>query len=341
MVGLISIVVPVFRVEQYLDKCIKSIVNQTYRNLEIILVDDGSDDRCPSMCDEWEAMDNRIIVIHKGNGGLSSARNAGLEIVNGEYVLFIDSDDYIELNAIEKLYNLMMEKQVDIIAFGYRKVNERYEVLASTKFYSGFIELQLEKDKLEYIYSMLLQYRNGWEAWNRLYKVNLIKEYKLQFEANKEIFAEDLCFNLYYFLCCKNVLCTNLHLYNYLIRSNSIMGQQKEIKINEFVELSKKVLELMNKNDMKYCKKNYKYFFIALFSMVLSQIDCNDYNYYARRIIDRRHCLHSFSRARDVITCIKIWGIKSGIREFVKIRKFILVLVKEKKSLINKKLYDA
>ena len=97
---LISIIVPVYKVEKYLDKCVESIVEQTYKNLEIILVDDGSPDNCPAMCDEWAQKDSRIKVIHKENGGLSSARNAGLDACTGEYIYFLDSDDYIADNCI-------------------------------------------------------------------------------------------------------------------------------------------------------------------------------------------------------------------------------------------------
>ena len=104
MEPLISVIVPVFKVEQYLDECVQSIINQTYKNLEIILVDDGSPDRCPEMCDEYARQDSRIKVIHKPNGGLSSARNAGIDIARGEYIGFVDSDDYIAHDMYEKLY---------------------------------------------------------------------------------------------------------------------------------------------------------------------------------------------------------------------------------------------
>lgn len=93
--SLVSIIVPIYKVQEYLNECIESIVNQTYKNIELILVDDGSPDKCPQMCDEWAGKDNRIRVIHKENGGLSSARNAGLDIIKGEYVAFVDSDDFI------------------------------------------------------------------------------------------------------------------------------------------------------------------------------------------------------------------------------------------------------
>ena len=104
MEPLISVIVPVYKVEQYLDECVQSIINQTYKNLEIILVDDGSPDRCPEMCDEYARQDSRIKVIHKPNGGLSSARNAGIDIARGEYIGFVDSDDYIAHDMYEKLY---------------------------------------------------------------------------------------------------------------------------------------------------------------------------------------------------------------------------------------------
>lgn len=102
--SLISIIVPVYKVEEYLDECVQSLVNQTYKNLEIILVDDGSPDRCPQMCDEWARKDPRISVIHKSNGGLSSARNAGLDAAKGDYIGFVDSDDIIDAEMYEKLF---------------------------------------------------------------------------------------------------------------------------------------------------------------------------------------------------------------------------------------------
>ena len=97
---LVSVIVPVYKVEDYLDKCVESIVKQTYKNLEIILVDDGSPDNCPSMCDSWAQKDSRIKVIHKENGGVSSARNSALDTAAGDYICFVDSDDFIEPNAV-------------------------------------------------------------------------------------------------------------------------------------------------------------------------------------------------------------------------------------------------
>lgn len=106
---LISVVLPIYKVEKFLDECINSVVNQTYTNLEIILVDDGSPDNCPAICDEWAEKDKRIRVIHKKNGGLSSARNAAIDIAKGKYITFIDSDDYVTEVFVEQLYTIIKE----------------------------------------------------------------------------------------------------------------------------------------------------------------------------------------------------------------------------------------
>ena len=111
---LISVIVPVYKVEAYLDPCVESIVNQTYRNLEIILVDDGSPDRCPEMCDAWAAKDSRIKVVHKKNGGASDARNAGLDVFLGDYVTFIDADDLVASDMVEVLFKGCVDNGADV-----------------------------------------------------------------------------------------------------------------------------------------------------------------------------------------------------------------------------------
>lgn len=112
---LFSIIVPIYKVEKYLHKCVNSLVNQTYKDIEIVLVDDGSPDNCPQICDEYAAKDKRINVIHKKNGGLSDARNVGLENCTGKYILFVDSDDYIELDACEKFTKIIGSKNQTLL----------------------------------------------------------------------------------------------------------------------------------------------------------------------------------------------------------------------------------
>ena len=145
----ISIIVPVYNVEQYLNQCVESIVGQTYQNLEIILVDDGSPDSCPKMCEDWANNDKRIQVIHKLNGGLSDARNAGIDVASGEYLMFVDSDDFIAANMVMDLYALLNRTNADIACGGvYRycdgKITDIYnEVIRSDEvIFSGIDQLK-------------------------------------------------------------------------------------------------------------------------------------------------------------------------------------------------------
>ena len=120
----LSVVVPVYNVEQYLDVCMQSLLHQTLEDIEIILVDDESPDNCPQMCDDYAKADSRVKVIHKKNGGLGLARNSGKEIATGEYVAFLDSDDYVDLTAYEHLYNIAKQNDLDMLRYGL----DRFEV---------------------------------------------------------------------------------------------------------------------------------------------------------------------------------------------------------------------
>ena len=111
----ISIIVPIYNVEKYLDRCVRSLCNQTLQDIEIILVDDQSPDDCPRMCDEYAKQDSRIIVIHKKNGGLGYARNSGMKVATGEYVAFVDSDDYVDLDMFESMYNSAKKYDADFV----------------------------------------------------------------------------------------------------------------------------------------------------------------------------------------------------------------------------------
>ena len=143
----ISIIVPVYKVEKYLDRCVNSIVNQTYSNLEIILVDDGSPDNCPQMCDEWAKKDKRIKVIHKVNGGVSSARNKGLELSSGEFIQFVDSDDYILENYCAELISRFTE-EVDLVVAGYTIIDDYKNKIIRNKTAVNVDKIILDEDEL-------------------------------------------------------------------------------------------------------------------------------------------------------------------------------------------------
>lgn len=130
--GLISVVIPIYKTEKYLNQCIESVVNQSYKNLEILLIDDGSPDNCPQMCDAWALRDARIRVIHKVNEGLGMARNTGIDNANGEYICFFDSDDYIDLNTIKRAYEACQKEQAEVCVFGYVNVDSDGNLISST-----------------------------------------------------------------------------------------------------------------------------------------------------------------------------------------------------------------
>ena len=170
---LISIIVPVYKVEKYLKRCVNSILNQTYHNVEVILVDDGSPDKCGAICDEYKELDNRVKVIHKKNGGLSDARNVAIPLAKGEYIIFIDSDDWVSLYYVEHLYKAVSMCQADLGISWFENVIEGKSLQSEPeKELSQFKCLTTEECLKK------LLYQDGVEvcAWGKLYKTELIKD---------------------------------------------------------------------------------------------------------------------------------------------------------------------
>ena len=279
---LISIIIPVYNVEKYLDRCIESIVNQTYKNLEIILIDDGSTDNSPQICDKWGEKDNRIKVIHKENEGVSSARNIGLDSANGTYIGFVDSDDYID----KQMYKLLLEsihKNNSNIAICNYYISEKNQ-----KYY-GVIKQPndiLERELLE---------ENGIKGfnWNKLYSVDLL--HGIRFIAEVHIW-EDLLFN-YQILANNQVRYSYINepLYYYVQREKSLlhggshMSCYTELKAIEFIieHLMKKDIALANRKKVEYILtvKNIEQKY-AKNSLMLNKISIKEYmervNYYLK-----------------------------------------------------------
>lgn len=224
---LISVIVPVYKVEQYLDRCIESIVNQTYRNLEIILVDDGSPDNCPAMCDAWAKKDSRIRVIHKANGGLSDARNAGMAIATGELIGFVDSDDWIAPEMYQLLYENMRQNDSDISACGVQMVwEDGTEPKVLTK--SGSCVLNAED-------AMRASIEESWlkqPVWYKLYKTEQIKD--IPFAVGK--YHEDVFWSYQAVGRAARVSVFDTPCYFYWQRSGSIMGEGYSIKRLDSIE---------------------------------------------------------------------------------------------------------
>lgn len=218
---LISVIVPVYNVEQYLNRCVESIVNQTYRNIEIILVDDGSPDNCPAMCDAWSKKDHRVKVIHKKNGGLSDARNAGMTIATGELMGFVDSDDWIAPEMYQRLYENMRQNDSDISACGVQMVwEDETEPRMLTK--SGSYVLNTEDAMRAIIQESWLKQ----PVWYKLYKAELIRD--ISFPVGK--YHEDVFWSYQAVARARQVSVFDISCYHYRQRSGSIMSDSYSLK---------------------------------------------------------------------------------------------------------------
>lgn len=195
---LVSVVVPVYNVEKYLNRCIDSIVCQTYSNLEIILVDDGSPDRCPQMCDDWVSRDERIKVIHKVNAGLGMARNTGIENATGDYICFFDSDDYILPQTIENALVLAKNSNAEIVVFGMQNVDRAGQVIrrvipeAEEFFFSGSsVQTGLLPDLIDGRQRNAAVRNLCLSAWSGLYAMDLVKRTGWRFVSERQNISED------------------------------------------------------------------------------------------------------------------------------------------------------
>ena len=239
MADLISIVVPVYNVEKYLNRCIDSIVSQTYRTLEIILVDDGSADNSGSICDKYAGKDVRIKVIHKNNGGLGFARNSGLDIATGKYVTFIDGDDYIGKTHIEEMYALIQNTKTDTCMGGHTKVYANKEVLhknvCAGKVYKNDVKAEIlprmcgaspkGEDYIEMSVCMVLLSNE------------IIKEHHLRFVSEREYVSEDLVFDFEYYPVSKGVCISQQVDYYYCDNEGSLTTKYRPDRFDSQIKL--------------------------------------------------------------------------------------------------------
>lgn len=215
---MISIIVPIFNVEQYLSKCVDSVLSQSYKDMEIILVDDGSTDSCPSICDEYTKKDNRITVIHKKNGGLSDARNAGKKIARGEWIFFLDADDWIDYKTIETLYHFAIENDCDIVQGNFYYTYNEYLMYRSEN----------SEEKSNHILNrtgamkeLIINKRVKNFAWGKLYKTNIANGF--DFPVGK--YFEDSYWQHLIFHQIDKYGIIDVPLYYYRQRKDSISGQ--------------------------------------------------------------------------------------------------------------------
>lgn len=248
MKDLVSIIVPIYNVEMYLNRCLESIHKQSYKNLEILLIDDGSTDNSYKICQKWEKIDERIKVFHIQNGGVSNARNIGINNSKGKYIVFIDSDDYIDKLYIEKLITSKLKNNTELCLCGYYKVQDKKKKLVS------------EVGK-RYILKEYVEIMKKWKMdpligspWNKLFDKHIIDKYNIRFK-NDVIYAEDYMFNVEYLMHINSVYIIKDGLYYYNTKTPNSLTKRNS---NDFIEWTsvQKVVYLTVQNFENLILKN-------------------------------------------------------------------------------------
>lgn len=274
---LVSVIIPVYNVEDYLDNCINSVINQSYKNLEIILVDDGSTDSCSKKCDNWRKKDKRIKVIHKENGGLSSARNVGIDLSTGSYITFIDSDDDIEYDYIEYLYSLIKKYNAKMSICSYSVIKNKV-----TNWGINLEEKNLST--VECLDNLLCEKGFSVSACAKMYEKTLFDD--IIFPDGKVCEDNGTTYKL--IMKCANIAYGNKSKYNYYIHDNSITTSsfnEKKLDLIELVdamceEIMKVYPELINSVEKKKCSARF-----SILRQILESKNSNEYNHIQKDVI--------------------------------------------------------
>ena len=255
MKQLVSIIIPIYNVEKYLEQCIKSLINQTYRNLEIILINDGSTDKSTKICEKYKNQDNRIVFINKKNGGAASAKNEGLKIAKGDYITFVDSDDFIEPDMIEYMVNTIKKYNSDIIQCSFTNLYKNTERFKQDKIVEQKIS---SKDFLE----LFLKKWDSSLFWNKLFKREVIEN--VFFKEGRCI--DDEFFTYKCVINSKSIVTSNKIVYNYRMRKSGVMkseSSQKQILkdrvdyLYERYELVRKIYKDLDKSFLEHLLTYY------------------------------------------------------------------------------------
>jgi len=311
---IISVIIPVYKVEKYLHQCINSVIDQTYANMEIILVDDGSTDDCPRICDNYAQQDSRFIVIHKSNGGSSSARNAGIKAATGDYIIFLDSDDYWDdISAMQDLVMQIFEFESDVITWGYKKLFDE-----SIKVVPFIVDrnLVLKRDKEDAFYVMLKCNSFIASACNKLIRRKLFEENCLWFNEGSKSEDIEWCARLALFSESFDIYESNFYIYRQ--RSGSISKTISEKNIEDLESSISSCLKLLPTHASNqfsdslyaYTAVQYANYLISLNSIGEEYRD-KHYSF----VKQQQYLLqYGFSaRVKIIRICSKVVGIKSTI----------------------------
>lgn len=301
---LVSVIVPIYKVEKYLNNCIESIIKQTYKNMQIILIDDGSPDNCGKICDEYKLKDARIEVIHKKNGGLSDARNCGIDMARGKYIVFIDSDDYIDKYYIEKLYMAIKKEGVKLAQCNILRVDDEKNILKKIGYEQNEIKSGKEIIKEQYGVHVI----ENTVVWNKMYEIELFKD--IRFPIGKIHEDEFTTYKILYNL--EKVAIINDYLYFYRENENSIMKQNFSIKKLDRIDAYKE--------KMIFFKTKEKDIFIKTLIRYIEEIK-SDYINAKKYIPDfnklKKSLLNEYRHTYNLLTLQKEISIKYKLKMFV------------------------
>ena len=238
----VSVIVPCYGVEKYLTRCVNTLVNQTLQDIEIILVDDGSPDNVPKMCDEWSKKDERIKVIHKENAGLGYARNSGLKVAEGEYVAFVDSDDYVDTAMYGSLYTLAKNKGLDALFCGFKKeyAPNKFQIIQECAEYTEFSDEDVKSLIPDFIASepySKREYKYDMSVWHAIYKRSVIAENDIQFVSERDFASEDIPFQIDFLTCAAKMAFVPNVYYNYCWNGGSLTKKISREKFDKIKAL--------------------------------------------------------------------------------------------------------
>lgn len=285
MKQLISVIIPAYNIEQYIERCLESVCGQTYSRLEIIVIDDGSTDGTGNIIDELAKKDSRIITIHKENGGVSAARNTGLDIAKGDYIGFVDGDDIIESDMYELLLRNALKYQADISHCGYQMV---FPNRVDHYYNTGEVRIQ---NQYEGVYDLIKADKVEPGLWNKLYKRELVSAHRLD---NKIKINEDLLYNYILFKEAKISVFEDVSKYHYMIRSNSASTSKiNKNKLEDPLLVLQKMMKQETGETYQLLEKRYTYLLEKVVSMKSSKLDDELVEIYKKRRDELRSIIKS------------------------------------------------
>ncbi len=324
----ISVIVPIYKVEKYLRRCIDSLLQQTMKEIEIILVDDGSPDECPVICDEYAKENDNIVVVHKENEGLGLARNSGLDVAKGDYVVFVDSDDYVTNDMCELLYKKACRYKADIVYANHfkdanGKISAPVESVSQDIIYSN--QKEIEEFALNMIANDPAEVSDTpieVSVWAAAFKRELIEKNRIRFVSERILISEDVVFNIEIYKAAKTIVICPEAVYYYCFNEGSLSKSYKKDRFYKDKQLWKYVGEKLGNGKMER-EERFTRFIVARARCALCLIVASETVFGKKEAME---CFNSIVYDQDLQNCLKTYPIQKSR----KLQKLFLVCLKHR-----------